>query len=164
MTTKTEGERIAIEIGQAIAGDAWHGPSLNELLDGVTSGDAIQRPIPSAHNVWEIVLHITSWANITRRRLTGGRVEPEEGEDWPLPGSTSETEWSAARSALSESHERLREVVAGLSDEELTRSVPKGERSVSNMLHGATQHAAYHGGQIAILKKAIRNPHPRKAT
>jgi uncharacterized damage-inducible protein DinB len=164
MTRKTEGERIAMEIGQAVTGDAWHGPSLNELLDGVTSEDAIQRPIPSAHNIWELVLHITSWANITRRRLTGGQVEPEEGEDWPLPGPISGTGWDAARSALAESHERLREVVAGLSDEELARNVPKGERSVSNMLHGATQHAAYHGGQIAILKKAITIRHRGAAT
>jgi uncharacterized damage-inducible protein DinB len=151
----TEGERIAVEIGNALAGDAWHGPSLNELLDGVTPEDAIKRPIASAHNIWELVLHITSWANIARRRLTGGRVEPEDGEDWPIPGAVSDTTWAAARSALAESHERLREVVAGLSDEKLTRNVPQGERSVANMLHGVTQHDAYHGGQIGILKKAI---------
>lgn len=153
----TEGERIAVEIGNALAGDAWHGPSLNELLDGVTSEDAIKRPIASAHNIWELVLHMTSWANIARRRLTGGQVEAGEGEDWPVPGPVSETTWAAARAALVESHERLREVVAGLSDDELTRNVPQGERSVANMLHGVTQHDAYHGGQIAILKKAIRS-------
>ncbi len=153
-----------MEIGQALAGDAWHGPSLSELLDGVTPEEAIQRPIPAAHNIWELVLHITSWANITRRRLTGGQVEPKEGEDWPLPGPVSEAGWAAARSALAESHARLREVVAGLSGEELTRNVPNGERSVSNMLHGVTQHGAYHGGQIAILKKAISIHHRRAAT
>jgi uncharacterized damage-inducible protein DinB len=151
----TEGERIAIEIGNALAGDAWHGPSLNELLEGVTPEDAVQRPITSAHNIWELVLHITSWANIARRRLTGGKVEPEEGEDWPVPGPVSEASWAGARSALARSHERLREVVAKLSDDELLRNVPKGERSVANMLHGVTQHDAYHGGQIAIIKKAI---------
>lgn len=155
--TKTEGERIAVEIDNALTGDAWHGPSLNELLDGVTWEDATKRPIPSAHNIWELVLHITSWAIIARRRLTGGRVEPEEGEDWPTPGEISEIAWAAARTSLVESHQRLSEVVAGLSDEELTRKVPQGERSVANMLHGVTQHDAYHGGQIGILKKAIKS-------
>ena len=149
---------------QALAGDAWHGPSLNELLDGVTSEEAAQRPIPSAHNIWELVLHITSWANITRRRLTGGRAEPEEGEDWPLAGNFSEKNWESARAALAESHERLREVVARLSDDELAAKVPKGERSVANMLHGLTQHDAYHGGQIALLKKALSSHHRRTAT
>ncbi len=159
LPSKTEGERIAIEIGQALAGDAWHGPSLDKLLEGVTAEDAAQRPIPSAHNIWELVLHITSWANITRRRLTGGRVEPRKGENWPRPGTISERNWKSARVALAESHARLREVVAGLSDEELVSKVPKGNRSVSNMLHGLTQHDAYHGGQIALLKKTLRSNH-----
>jgi len=152
---RTEGERIADEIGQAQLGGAWHGPSLSELLDGVTSEEAIQRPIAAAHNIWELVLHITSWANIARRRLTGGQVEPSEGEDWPRPSPISESRWAAAKEALAESHERLREIVASLSDEELARTVPQDERSVAAMLHGVTQHGAYHGGQIAILKKAI---------
>jgi uncharacterized damage-inducible protein DinB len=157
--SRTEGERIAIEIGQALAGDAWHGPSLNKLLEGVTAEDAAQRPILSAHNIWELVLHITSWANITRRRLTGGRVEPKRGENWPRPGTLSEKNWKSARAALAESHERLRELVAGLSEEELFARVPKSNRSVSNMLHGLTQHDAYHGGQISLLKKALRSNH-----
>ncbi|MFN2602778.1 MAG: DinB family protein [Gemmatimonadaceae bacterium] len=157
--SRTGGERIAEEIGQALAGDAWHGPSLSELLKDVTAEDAAHRPIPSAHNIWELVLHITSWANITRRRLTGGKVEPEQGEDWPVPEAVSEKNWESALAALAESHERLCEVVAGLSDEELDARVPKGKRSVSNMLHGVTQHDAYHGGQIALLKKALKSTH-----
>jgi len=155
----TEGERIALEIGQALAGDAWHGPALETLIEGVTAKDAAQRPIPSAHNIWELVLHITAWANITRRRLTGGRVEPKRGENWPRPGIVSEKNWKSARAALSESHALLREVVAGLSDEQLAATVPRGKRSISNMLHGLTQHDAYHGGQIALLKKALRGNH-----
>jgi len=59
---------------------------------------------------------------------------------------------------------RVCEVVAGLSDEELTRNVPQGKRSVANMLHGVTQHDAYHGGQIAILKKGISIFRRREAT
>jgi hypothetical protein len=42
-----------------------------------------------------------------------------------------------------------------LSDEQLAAKVPKSRRSVSNMLHGLTQHDAYHGGQIALLKKTL---------
>lgn len=162
--SRTEGERIADEIGRALQGDAWHGPSLNELLEGITSEDAIQRPIPAAHNIWELVLHITSWANIARRCITGGQVEPAEGQDWPRAGPILENRWATARSALVESHERLREIVSGLSDEELSRNAPQSQRSVAAMLYGITQHAAYHGGQIAILKKAIRIHHRRTAT
>jgi uncharacterized damage-inducible protein DinB len=157
MRARTHGERIADEIGRALLGDAWHGPALNELLAGVTAEDAIQRPIPAAHNIWELVLHITSWANIARRRITGGQVEPSEGEDWPRPGPISENRWAAARAALAESHERLREIVAGMSDDDLMQNAPQSERTVAGMLHGVPQHAAYHGGQIGILKKALQS-------
>ena len=58
---KTEGERIADEIGMALNGGAWHGPSLTEVLSGLTWRDAIQRPIPAAHNIWELVNHLTAW-------------------------------------------------------------------------------------------------------
>lgn len=156
---KTESERIAIEIGQALAGDAWHGPSLEKLFAGVTAKDAAERPIASAHTIWELVLHITAWSNIVRRRLTGGKVEPKRGENWPRPGKVTEKNWKSARAALFESHERLLEVVAGLTDEELLANAPRSRRSVSNMLHGLTQHDAYHGGQIALLKKALRSNH-----
>lgn len=153
---KTEGERIADEIGMALNGGAWHGPSLTEVLSGLTWKDAIQRPIPAAHNIWELVLHITSWTNIAHRRITGGQVEPSEGEDWPLPPAMSaENNWVEASAALMESHERLRATVASMSDEALARNAPQSDRSVAAMLHGVTQHGAYHGGQIALLRKAV---------
>lgn len=164
LRARSRGEQIADEIGRALLGDAWHGPALNELLADVSAEDAVQRPIPAAHNIWELVLHITSWSNIARRRITGGQVEPSEGEDWPRPGPISENRWADARAALAESHERLREIVAGMSDDDLARNAPQSERSVAAMLHGVTQHAAYHGGQIGLLKKAVHARHRRNPT
>ncbi len=130
----------------------------------MTWEDAIQRPIPAGHNIWELVLHITSWSNIALRRITGGQVEPFDGEDWPLPAAMSADNWAEACAALADSHERLREVVAGLSDDELARNAPESHRSIAAMLHGVTQHGAYHGGQIALLRKAVTIHHRRAAT
>jgi len=163
MTTSVAGEQIAVVLHQALNGDAWHGPSLREILDGVTMEQAMQRPIPAAHNIWEIVLHITSWANIARRRITGGQAEPFENEDWPPTGPFSEENWTKARDALFESHERLIEVVAGLSAADVAKNVPQGKRTIANMLHGLAQHDAYHGGQISLLKKAVTLNHRRAA-
>jgi len=163
VTAPSQGELIADEIRRAMRGDAWHGPSLRELLEGVTADEAIQRPVPTGHNIWELVLHITSWANIVLRRLSGGQPEPSEGEDWPEPGERSEEHWNGIMRDLGESHERLCEVVAGLSDEDLQRNAPKSTNSVSVMLHGSAQHAAYHGGQIALLKKLVTKLHRRTA-
>ena len=164
LRSRTRGERIADEIGRALIGPAWHGPSLNALLAGVSAEDAVQRPLPAAHNIWELVLHITSWSNIARRRITGGQVEPSDGEDWPRPGPISENRWAEARATLNDSHERLREIVSGMSDDDLARLAPQSEATVAGMLHGVVQHAAYHGGQIGLLKKALHARQNRGAT
>ena len=123
----------------------------------------MQRPIPAAHNIWELVVHITSWSNIALRRINGGQVEPYEGEDWPEIHDFTEARWSEARDALNESFERLSEVILGMTDNELAANAPKSSRSVAGMVSGVAQHAAYHGGQIAILRKTVSTQHRRAA-
>lgn len=159
----TYGEEIAAELRHALRGDPWHGSPLLELLTGITVEQAVQRPIPTAHNIWELVMHLTSWSNIALRRLNGERPEPHEGEDWPEPGEVSPERWTEVVVALEESHERLCEVVAGLSDEVLATNAPKSERSFAFMLHGVAQHDAYHGGQITLLRKLVTTQHRRTA-
>jgi hypothetical protein len=39
-------------------------------------------------------------------------------------------------------------------DSRLTERVPGKDYDIYFMLHGAVQHALYHAGQIALLKKA----------
>ncbi len=63
----TEVERILDQFRRAFEGNAWHGPALLELLGGVSSADAAARPIPSAHSIWELVLHIAAWKSACKR-------------------------------------------------------------------------------------------------
>jgi len=159
----TLGELLSDELRRALRGEAWHGPSLQELVAPLSAEEAMQRPIPAAHNIWELVVHITSWSNIALRRIKGGQVEPYDGEDWPVVHDFSEQRWSETREALTESYERLSEVVLGMTDEELGANAPKSTRSIAGMLSGVAQHAAYHGGQIAILRKTVSTQHRRTA-
>ncbi|MEO8192728.1 MAG: DinB family protein [Gemmatimonadales bacterium] len=159
----TLGELLADDLRRAVRGEAWHGPSLHEIVAHVHSEEAIQRPIPSAHNIWELMLHIKSWSNIALRRIKGGQPAPYEGEDWPDTGHPSEELWDEARKALTESFERLSKVVAGMSDAELLAKAPQSDRTVAGMVSGVAQHAAYHGGQISLLKKVVTKYHRRTA-
>ena len=159
----TRGENLADELKRALHADAWHGPALEELLANLSVEEAMQRPIPNAHNSWELTLHLASWAKIALRRIQGGQAEPYDGEDWPSIGGFSQEHWDDARSALSNSYERLSEVVAGMTDAELTALAPQSTRSIEGMISGVVQHAAYHGGQIAILSKAVSTQHRRTA-
>ena len=159
----TVGELLSDDLRRALRGEAWHGPSVQELIATLSAEEAMQRPIPAAHNIWELVVHLTSWSNIVLRRINGGQTEPYEGEDWPAVHDFSDSHWNQAREALAESYERLSEVVLGMTDEELSRNAPSSTRSVAGMVSGVAQHTSYHGGQIAILRKAVTTQHRRAA-
>jgi hypothetical protein len=62
-----------------------------------------------------------------------------------------------------DNYERLSEIVMGMSDDEMHRNAPKSERTIGAMVSGVSQHAAYHGGQIAILRKLVSTQHRRAA-
>jgi uncharacterized damage-inducible protein DinB len=146
-----EVERIADQLRRAFEGDAWHGPSLRELLADVDAEAASSRPVAGGHNIAEIVAHVTVWTDVVRRRLGGeavGSLPP--AQDWPAPAAV----WSEAREGLDAAQRRLVEAVAGSADARLDEGVPGQEYSRYVMLHGAGHHALYHAGQIALLKRA----------
>lgn len=147
-------KRIADQLKRVYEGEAWHGPSLRELLTGVTAEKAIQKPLAQAHSIWEIMLHISAWENAVRRRLEGEAVALSNEEDWPPVNDTSEAAWNNALAALKNGNKQLRETILRLNEARLNDIVPGGNYSVYYMLYGIIQHDLYHAGQIAILKKA----------
>lgn len=83
----TEASRIADQLNRAFSGDAWHGDSLLEVLEGVGADRAAARPVPDAHSIWELVLHITAWDRAVLRRFDGTAVELADAENFPpCPG------------------------------------------------------------------------------
>jgi uncharacterized damage-inducible protein DinB len=141
---------------RTVAGPMWHGPSLAELLAGVSHEQAARRPIPGAHTIWELVLHISVWAEIARARLRGERIgDPPPEQDWPPMGAPTADRWAAATGRLQESHRALATDVRAFEDETLLRRQVQGlDYTVSTLLHGVIEHGTYHGGQIAVLKRA----------
>ena len=134
----------------------WHGPALADLVGDVTAQQAADRPIPGAHTIWELVLHVTAWNEIARERLVGSaKGDPTPEEDWPPVLDTSPEAWRSALERLKEAHRELAADVVKLGDSDLVGRVPGKDHSVLAMLHGIVEHDAYHGGQIAILKKAL---------
>src|SRR5512140_3807607 len=99
-----ESNRLAEQLKLALNGGAWHGPSWRELLEGITPEAALYRPIPSAHNIAEIVLHTTTWHEVVRLRLQGESPQVSDAEDWPRPAGNGHgfEWWPALRQRLFE--------------------------------------------------------------
>ena len=151
----SEIDRIADQLRRAYEGEAWHGPSLREILAGITVEQAARRPLPQAHSIWELVLHIAAWESIVRRRLGGEAVEATPEQDWPPVRDSSDAAWKKTLDDLDRGHHQLRQAIAALTDDRLSRRVAGKDYSIYGMLHGLVQHDLYHAGQIALLKKAL---------
>ncbi len=149
---------LANHIERTVTGPMWHGSALNELLDGVTHEQAAAHPIAGAHSIWELVLHITAWSDIARERLSHRSLESVPTEvDFPPVSETSAEAWTDAKARLLASHQALAQATKGLSSDALGAAVPvpKPRYTVSTLLHGIIEHGTYHGGQIALLKRAL---------
>ena len=149
-----ESERLAKELQKALNGDAWHGPSWRELLEGVTREEALERPVAGAHNIAEIVLHVTAWQDVVRRRLQGDSPEVSDAEDWPPPALVGESAWQAAVERLFVTSRALRDTLARFPVERLQEPRPGMDQTWYAMLIGELQHVLYHAGQVSLLKKA----------
>ena len=150
-------ERILDQLKRAYEGGAWHGPSVKEVLNGVTAEQAQARPIQHGHTIYELVRHIAVWEDVGRRRLQGDPAEVpiSSPEDWPPAEDTTEAAWQQAKAALDRSHQALVEAISHVDDARLDEPILEGKSSVYVTLHGVIQHDLYHAGQIAILKKAL---------
>jgi hypothetical protein len=143
--------RIVEQLEQAHDGDAWHGPSVNQALDGVTARAAARRPIADGHNIWEITHHVRVTNDAVRSHLTGDA--PGDETDWPTLADTSEAAWRAAVDKLKKAQHALRQAVSTLPAARLHETIPGKSHSYWYELLGIVHHDLYHAGQISMLKK-----------
>lgn len=153
-----EVERIADQLRRAYAGNAWHGPGIREVLEGVSAKTAAARPLAGAHTIWELVLHVTAWTEAVRRRLDGDPANLGPEEDWPPAGEASERAWKSVLDRLEKAQLALEQRVAESTGTGLDEPILAGASSVYVTLHGLIQHDLYHAGQMALLKKAAERP------
>jgi hypothetical protein len=157
-----ECDRIAYQLVSTLNGEAWYGDSLREILERVTAKQAQAHPILSAHSIWELVLHIEAWTKFAVGAVQGIPIPewpamPKE-MDFPPVTEISEQAWQQSVRSLLASHLKLVEAIQGFDDERLEATVPGRTYNFYRLFQGVTQHAVYHAGQIALLKKAVFSP------
>jgi uncharacterized damage-inducible protein DinB len=152
----SEAARLADQIRRAFEGEAWHGDSLFELLEGVSATTAAAHPIKDGHSIWELVLHIAAWDDAVRRRANGVAVELAGKQNFPPVSDTSDAAWRKAIDQAKHAHSELVKAVAAFPDSRLQERVPGKKEDYHDffyMFSGIVQHELYHAGQIALLKK-----------
>ncbi len=148
--------RLDEQLRRALEGEAWHGPSVLELLAGVSAAQAASHPIAGAHSIWELVLHLRSDYDLVLRRLAGDGRKVTAAEDWPACPASTEENWGQTLQDLKLRNQKLRQAVRDFPVERLDDPlVPEVPYTAYTQFIGVTQHNLYHAGQIALLKRAF---------
>lgn len=156
--TAGEGEvsRLVEQLRASFEGESWHGPAVLDVLQGVSADAAARHPVPGAHSIWQLALHLGSTYRLVLRRLSGDARQLTPEEDWPAVPPVSDAAWSETVRGLHELNRELRRAVqafpAGRLGEPL---LPESPHSAFTQFIGVTQHDLYHAGQIAVLKRAL---------
>jgi len=159
METKEELLRIIDLLNDTYESEqAWHGPSVVEVLRDVSPKLADKRMSPSTHTIAELVFHMTTWRIFAVRKLQGDTtfdIKTQE-KNWKVFPIVDEFEWETLQMELSLSQEELvSELEKRTSDEFLDQIVPGRTYSFYTLLHGLINHDLYHAGQIAFIKKGL---------
>lgn len=152
----SESARIADQLRRAFRGDAWHGPSLLDLLAEITPEQARARPMRSVHNIWELVLHIDVYLQVGFDATQGTPMPKLYGteKDWPALTDDSAKEWFDAQDRLFQNAEKLAQAIEEFDKAKLRDIAPGRSYDFYYLFHGIVQHSLYHAGQISMLKKA----------
>ena len=144
---------------QAFDHKGWHGTTLRGALRGLTPKEALWRPGPQRHNIWELTLHAAYWKYAVRRRLAGEAVGSFERKpsNWPdIPEPADAGAWKRDVAFLESEHRKLRDMVRGLSPAALELRSPRGVWTYAEEIHGIAAHDLYHTGQIQLIKRLMK--------
>ena len=158
MAATRDVQQLLAIIDAAYNRQSWHGTNLRGSTRGVSPRQALWRPAPGRHNIWELVVHAAYWKYVALRRLTGATRGSFalEGSNWFERAGGGEKEWRGDLALLDRAHAALRQAVATLSSRDLD-ATPAGSK-VSNfkLLSGVAAHDLYHAGQIQLIKRMMR--------
>ena len=144
-------EILLDELNRVFGGNAWHGPALRNLLDGVNEKQAKEHPIENVHSIRELVVHIGTWMDVVAHRLAGKVVDSTTVPDW---SDLTKRSWRETVEELERAQSRLCDAVARMTSEDLETTVPGKSITRHFEILGVIEHTVYHTGQISLLKKA----------
>jgi hypothetical protein len=148
-------------LDSAYYGESWHGPSLQETVEGVGLKTAVFRAGASRKNIWEQVLHAAYWKHVAWGTLALRKEEPfaAGGKNWlkrPAAGRDDAEAWKKDLELLEAMHVRLRNTVSKLSARGVAKALGPEWLTPEVLIRGVAMHDVYHAGQIQLLKRLAK--------
>jgi hypothetical protein len=157
----TEVAMLLQALDEAFQKKTWHGPNLMGSLRGVSASEALWRPAPGRHSIWELAVHTAYWKYTALYRIglaERGSFYLKGSNFFPVPDSPIENEWREVARRMKHYHKAVTDALAALDDSRLDQRQPGRQTTLRQIFLGLAFHDVYHAGQIQLLKRLRKTP------
>jgi uncharacterized damage-inducible protein DinB len=146
-------DKIIDNLDTVFRGDAWHGPSLMEIINSLPLEKAAEKHSFSTNTITQHIFHLTAWRLFVIEKLNDNihySLETE-ADNWGKPEDVGIESFNVLVSKLKKSHNDLLEKLEDYDDDILEKDVPGEYYNYYKLLNGLIQHDTYHLGMIWVL-------------
>ena len=148
-------QEIAKNLHQVYFGGNWTASNFKDQLQGVTIEMAIQK-VNNLNTILTLCYHIHYYLKGTMDVLKGGDLTIRDKYSFDHPQLNTEEEWQAFQDNMWQEAKEFIALVEQLDDTVLDTFLAEEKygKYFRNLI-GISEHAHYHLGQIAVIKKLI---------
>lgn len=136
------------DLEQFTTGKNFWQASLLKQIEGLTLEQALYKPSPERHGIWQLVRHIAYWKHWALTYVKDGTKLNARESNWaPMPEVQNEAAWQEDVDKLKALNDECIRVAASIGEELLSSTE---ERLV--FFRQLLLHDCYHTGQIGFLR------------
>lgn len=148
--------QIARHIRELHFGENWTDVSLKALVEDLDWKEA-NTQVHNLNTIASLVFHINYYINAVLKVLQSKPLDARDKYSFDLPPINSKKDWDLLLSKTWEEAEEFAKLIEKLTDKELwTIMIDEKYDTYYRNLQGIIEHSHYHLGQIALIKKIIR--------
>lgn len=154
--SNTQTKQIAKHLRDVHFGGNWTTSNLKDNLADVSWQEATAK-LHSFNTIAVLVYHMNYYVSAILKVLQGKALDANDKFSFDLPPVQSQQDWDALLSRVWSEAESCAALIEELPDSVLDQDfTDKKYGNYFRNFHGMIEHTHYHLGQIAILKKLIR--------
>ncbi len=157
MSDTTLSKQSALHLKQVYFGGNWTFSNMKDQLSDVSWEEATTK-LQDLNSIAVLTFHIAYYVNAQLEVFKGNPLNAHDKYSFDLEPITSREQWEQMLSDIWDKSNQLIEHIEKMSDEQFFQNFTDEKYgNYFRNIHGMIEHTHYHLGQIAIIKKMIRN-------
>lgn len=146
-------DRLIENIDTVFRGDAWHGPSVMEIINSLPVDIVDTKQGFSKRTIAQLIFHLIAWRKFIIQKLNDNidYSLKSEVENYGTAVETSKENWKELTAELVRVHKQLIDILNEKDDSLLEKRVAGEFYDFYKLLTGLMQHDTYHLGMIWVL-------------